>query len=147
MWNKLKRIFRKDIENEIKEEVKEKVVKYSTLEKIKNIDLSKIPEPIIIDNGSDKTLLIVDDLEESMILYKSDFNKIKNRYNLDINEYNIVKCLGPNAGFIAVKYLLNNNPTASILDITLGSSMLDKTSKYVEIDGVDITILLIKIRL
>ena len=106
------------------------------------IDFSQIPDPQIVGNlEADKTIILLDDIPYTEMLYFEDIKKVKNEYNYDVYEkYKIVRCLGPNAGFIAYKYfVLNKNPChIGILDITLGHRVHVTGGWYMELDGIDI---------
>lgn len=105
------------------------------------IDFSEYPDPEIIDNGADKTLLILDDMSNIKLLYNLDFKKIKDNFNKDVlKDFNIVYCLGNQAGFTAHKFILNTDTKIdyAILDITLGYGVKLISGEYIEFDGVDV---------
>ena len=107
-------------------------------------DLADFPDPVIEGNVDSKnSFLIVDDLEATFFLYETDFDDIKSRVGIDIREeFKIVKCSGDDAGFIAQKYIANNNDelVLAILDITLGKIIKLADGTIVTCDGIDIGI-------
>jgi len=109
--------------------------------KINKLDLNTFEDPIIINPDKEKTLLILDDIDESDYLFNIDFRLLKEKYGYDIfKELKIVKCYGKQAGFIAKKYLSDpdNKIDYAILDITLGNSLKLTNGSYIEYDGIDI---------
>lgn len=121
-------------------------VRPSRQELINNLDYNKFDLPTSIDRSKDKTLLLVDDVELSALLYKADFDGIRDVYGLDIeNEYNEIKSLGQVCGYSSIKYIKTTDIkiTHAILDLTLGHiEMVDGV--YLEVDGVDVAIELYK---
>jgi hypothetical protein len=113
-----------------------------TPEMLSKIDYNKIGEVEIKGNlNSDKTILLLDDIPYTELLYFEDVKKIKKEYNYDVYDlYKIVRCLGPNAGFLAYKYFVldKNSCDIGILDITLGHRVHVTGSWYMELDGIDI---------
>lgn len=100
-----------------------------------------IAEPSIINPDGSKTLLIVDDVVYTKLLYQFDFNNIKKQYNKDVAvDYKIVNCLDPTAGYSAYKYAIidNNKIDVAIIDITLGYRVSINDKYYTEIDGIDL---------
>lgn len=98
-----------------------------------------IPQPEILNKDAKKTLIIVDDIEYTDVLYTNDIAKIKETYNLDINQdYKIVLCVGYYAGYIAYKYFLENKVDVGIFDITLGHQLHVIDTWFMEVDGIDI---------
>jgi len=110
------------------------------------VDYSFFPDVEIIDNGKDKNLFILDDIEETWHIYDYANNKLKNDYKLDINDYNIIKCFGKTAGFMAYKFLKLNGKKmdihAAALDLTLGFGIKLKNGEFVDFDGIDIALIL-----
>lgn len=112
-----------------------------TDEMMSRIDYESIGEPEIINPEGNKTLLLLDDIPYTQLLYMEDVKKIKNEFDFDIyKEYKIVRCLGPEAGFLAYKYfVIDKNPCdIGILDITLGHRVNVTGSWFMELDGIDI---------
>ena len=123
------------------------VIEKSIEEILLDYDFSTVDEPKIYGNlDSEETLLIVDDIELSEVLYDSDFNMIKINSKkegdvLDVTEkYKIVQCLGNECSLKAYKYihLGKNHISKAILDITLGESYKLSNGSYVEINGIDL---------
>ena len=93
------------------------------------------------------TILILDDIPESITLYNSDFLRIGKRYNKNILEdLKIVYTIGRPAGYIAYKYIIEypNTINYAILDITLGYIIKLEDGEYIELDGIDIAIYLLR---
>lgn len=113
---------------------------------VNSIDYSKYKGIQVSGNTSNPTILIVDDLDFIIKLYKSDFNSIKRDFNKDIdNDYCIKFATGPDCGFIAINEINNNdNIKFALLDITLGSVAKNSAGEFIELDGVDIAIHLLK---
>lgn len=121
--------------------------KVTLAELIARIDFSTVPDPVVTNPDSGKTLLILDDIVESKLMYNTDFSKIKRKYKLDVNnDFRIVYANGSKAGYIAYRYIMDvNNPIdIALLDITLGGVIKFEDGNYIEIDGVDIAIELYK---
>lgn len=122
-------------------------VEKSIEEMLLDYDFSTVSEPKICGNlDSKETLIIVDDIELSEMLYDSDFNYIKiiskeENNELDITKkYKIVLCLGNECSLKAYKYIhLDKNPISkAILDISLGEAYKLSDGNYVEINGIDL---------
>lgn len=97
-------------------------------------------EPKIDNPDGKKTIIIVDDVEYTEILYNGDLNIVKQRYGQDfLDDYKIVWCLGEDAGYIAYDYVVNKNNKVDIgiLDITLGHSLVTENGR-IAVDGIDI---------
>lgn len=107
------------------------------------IDFTEIPEPIIESTDKLKTLLILDDIQASRLMYQTDFSKINRKTKLNVkDDFNIVFATGNRAGYIAYNYITNLKCPVDIalLDITLGGIIRFDDGEYVELDGVDIAI-------
>ena len=113
------------------------------------VDYSVYPDPDIKNIGSDKTILWLDDMTNMKVLYGLDINKVKNIYKEDINkDFNIINCFGKYAGFIAEKYIHSDDRLKidyALVDITLGYGIKLTNGDYVEYDGVDIMLDLLKL--
>lgn len=128
----------KDTKQEISTEDPSKIL---SSEILSEYDFDGIARPEVIDKGKEKTILVVDDVIYTNILYQSDFKKIKEKYNKDIEEdFNIVKCLGSTAGYSAYRYTIveGHKVDIAIIDITLGYRVNIANKYYVEIDGIDL---------
>jgi len=148
-FSKITNLFSSDAKSEVKKTTNKRETiedifdskDYSVDFKVNQLDLNTFEDPIIINSDKEKTLLILDDIEESDYLFNIDFRIIKEKYGYDIfKELKIVKCYGKQAGFIAKKYLSNpdNKVDYAILDITLGNSLKLADGSYIEYDGIDI---------
>ncbi len=121
------------------------VVKQYTREELMNmLDLDKYPDVEYVRefDKNKPTILIMDDIPDTYALYQIDFNKIKIKYNEDVfTNFNVVKALGAEAGFIAYKYILSGKRLDyAILDITIGSIVKFDNGEFLDLDGVDIGI-------
>jgi hypothetical protein len=145
----------KKIKDLFKKKVSEKINNESLLDDLLNgiqdgveeIDYDKYPNPEIIDNGSDKTILFLDDMVNMWFLYDLDIHEIKDKYKKDVYEdFNIIKCFGREAGFTAHKFIFKNYKKVdfAILDITLGYGVKLLNGEYVEYDGIDVFLELYK---
>lgn len=117
-------------------------VKLNRKEIIDSIDYNKFKSLEYV-NKTQKTLLLVDDIEISEFLYKADFDGLLSMYKLDVmNEYNYVKALGPVCGYSAINFIRTSEVliTHAILDLTLGHIEIVSDGTYIEVDGVDIAI-------
>lgn len=141
----------KENNNNNNNNIKDELIKFVTdrtnvptdkimLDAIKEIEERDIiPEPTIINPDKSKTLIIVDDIEYTDVLYTNDIEKIKDKYNIDVNnDYKIVLAVGYYAGYIAYKYMQNNKVDCAILDITLGHQLHVIDTWFMEMDGIDI---------
>jgi len=114
---------------------------------IKEVNLSIFKQPDITNVDKNITILILDDIPESITLYNSDFLRIGKRYNKNILEdLKIVYTIGRPAGYIAYKYIIEHPNTINyaILDITLGYIIKLEDGEYIELDGIDIAIYLLR---
>lgn len=103
-----------------------------------------IDDPVILGNSESKmTILLMDDQPEVFYLYDMDFKEIKRKHGVDVlDQFKIVKCVGPDAGFIAHKYLkdVEDELVIAILDITLGKIIKLEDGSVLLFDGVDIAV-------
>lgn len=124
--------------NNIKENSTDK--KYDTLTKI---DLSRYKDEEYLNpyDVNKKTIILVDDLTATKVLYEIAFSEIKRRHKIDVTEdYNIVFFFGKNVGFSVIKFLNKDiNIDYAILDITI-DTLAKFDDEYIELDGVDIAI-------
>jgi len=123
-------------------------IKYSREDLFKMLEYKSYPN-VEYRNEYDPnkpTILIMDDIIDTYSLYEIDFNKIKIKYKQDIfNAYNVVTALGAEAGFIAYKYIMEGNRVDyAILDITIGSIVKFDNGEFLDIDGVDIGLCILK---
>lgn len=106
--------------------------------------LSGLRDPVIYGNvDSKETILLMDDQDSVFYLYDIDFRTILNRYNIDLlARFKIVRCDGPEAGFIASEYLdkCNDDIVIAILDLTLGKIIKSDDGKAIIHDGVDVAL-------
>lgn len=106
-------------------------------------DYKNIPDPVMSGNPlSNKTLLLMDDQDSVFYLFECDFDDILADYGYDVrSNFKIAECSGPNAGFIADKYLSNcrDELVIAVLDITLGTLVKTPTGSKI-FDGVDIAV-------
>jgi len=112
-----------------------------------DIDYSEYPDPIIIDSKQDKNILFLDDINNVWLLYEDDILTIKNIYGKDIyKDFNIIKCLNTTAGFTAHKFISTSNIKIdyAIIDITLGYGVKLNDGRYIEYDGIDVLLSLLK---
>jgi len=142
MFNRIKNLFkRKEDKSKSTSEIELDEILDSIQDGVDFIDYDTYPNPEIIDNNSDKTILFLDDIDNMWYLYNLDLNKIKEKYGHDVKkEFNIIKCFGETAGFTAHKFICKNYKKVdyAILDITLGYGVKLKNSEYVEYDGIDV---------
>ena len=140
----LKNFFKRPV---IIEENVEVIKKLTRKEMIDSIDFVKFNLPKVDYNNKDESIFLLDDIELSELLYRADFDLIKDVYNLNIEEnYNLILSLGPACGYSAIKYIRNSDIkiTHAILDLTLGHIEIMDNGAFIEIDGVDIAIELYK---
>lgn len=107
---------------------------------LETYDYTNIPNPVIVGNQDGKTILLMDDISYTDLLFKLDFKNIKSQYNLDIMEtYKVVKCFGRDAGFMAFKYAVldNNHVDYGVFDLTIGHTVKYENT-ILNVDGIDI---------
>lgn len=111
----------------------------------KDLDLIAVTTPII-KGESERSILVLDDVDMMYNLYMGDFRKIKRNNNADVMaDFKIVLSTGYDCGYKAYKYIeLGNKIDYGILDITLGCVMKTRSGEHVEIDGIDIAIQILK---
>lgn len=114
---------------------------HSILDKsyLMNYDYNSLEEPVILNPEGKKTLLVVDDIVVTELLYRADLHKMESQYDVKpYEDFKIVKCLGKDAGFIAFKYLSKNPIDYGIIDITLEQQIRDNNIYIADLDGIDI---------
>ena len=106
---------------------------------LNKIDLKDIGDPFIINPGSSKTLLVVNDIPTTLKLLELDFKMIQTEYHKDIlNTYKVVVCTGRHANLMAYKYLINNQIDKALIDVILSDSIIRMDDKFIEFNGFDI---------
>ena len=106
---------------------------------LNKIDLKDIGDPFIINPGSAKTLLVVNDIPTTLKLLELDFKTIQTEYHKDIlNTYKVVVCTGRHANLMAYKYLINNQIDKALIDVILSDSIIRMDDKFIEFNGFDI---------
>lgn len=106
---------------------------------LNKIDLKAIGEPFIINPGSSKTLLVVNDIPTTLKLLELDFKTIQTEYHKDIlNMYKVVICTGRHANLMAYKYLINNQVDKALIDVILSDSIIRMDDQFIEFNGFDI---------
>jgi len=114
---------------------------------IDSIDYTNIKEPDIYKvNDTNKTLLFMDDIAESEILYKVDISRMLKTYKKSVlNDFTLVHCFDNTAGYMVYKYILaGNNIDYAILDVSLGYKLQVSQTESVTLDGIDVALLLLK---
>ena len=125
-----------DIEDKIPPQPEMVTSKTEILDKI---DLKAVGDPIVMNNGGNKTLLVVNDIPTTLKLLELDFKTIKTEYHKDIlNTYKVVICTGRHANLMAYKYLLNNHVDKALVDIVLSDSIIRMDDTFIEFNGFDV---------
>jgi len=123
-------------------------IKYSREDLFDMLNLDDYPSAqcMGVYDSNKPTILIMDDIIDTYSLYEIDFTKMQIKYQRDIfAEFNVMVALGAEAGFIAYKYIAEKYPIDyAILDITIGSIMKFDNGEFLDIDGVDIGIAILK---
>lgn len=113
----------------------------NSVDKFSKLNLSNVGEVKFFSGSGDKNILLMDDVPDTAILYLIAFKNMKKLYQYDVDtQYKIYGALGPNAGLIAYKYILENKVDVAILDITIGQITRNTDDEIVDIDGIDIAI-------
>lgn len=110
-----------------------------------NYDEFKIPE--IPANVDKPRVIVVDDLTTVRTIFNLDLDKIKTVYGKDVKEdFNLCYFIGPKAGFEAFKFVAVENQKVdyAFLDLTLGYLVKVDDDSYIEIDGIDLAITILK---
>ena len=101
-----------------------------------------------LDIGSDKpTILFLDDIVGTNILYESDMKKIKLRYEKDVkNDFNIMFCFGGTCAETLIEEFVRKDIHIdyALLDITIKTIFKIDCDTAMEVDGVDLALLLMK---
>ena len=106
---------------------------------LNKIDLKDIGDPFIINPGSSRTLLVVNDIPTTLKLLELDFKTIQTEYHKDIlNAYKVVICTGRHANLMAYKYLINNQVDKALIDVILSDSIIRLDDQFIEFNGFDI---------
>ena len=106
---------------------------------LNKIDLNAVGDPIIVNQNSNKTLLVVNDIPTTLKLLELDFKKIQMEYHKDVlSMYKVVICSGRHANLMAYKYLLNNQVDKALIDVILSDSIIRMDDKFIEFNGFDI---------
>lgn len=106
---------------------------------LNKIDLKDIGDPFIINPGSSRTLLVVNDIPTTLKLLELDFKTIQTEYHKDIlNTYKVVICTGRHANLMAYKYLINNQVDKALIDVILSDSIIRMDDQFIEFNGFDI---------
>lgn len=111
------------------------------------VNYSVYKDPVKKGTEGKPSLLILDDITITQKLYEFDFNNIQIKQGLDIyKDFQIIFCLGPDCGYEAYKYIniYKNKIDFAILDLTLGTTIKLDNGEYVDMDGVDIAIAILK---
>jgi hypothetical protein len=115
---------------------------------ISRITYDGINKPdIVCGENNDLSLLILDDIEMAYSLYKIDFSRIKSKHEVEVcDKVKVINALGTKAGVVAYKYIAidGNKIDYAILDLTLGYVIKLSKGDYIELDGVDIAIAILK---
>lgn len=136
------------VSNIVLEKESTKVIK-TREEILKEINLDNYQDEVYLNEFKEgrPTILILDDLPSTEILYSIDFRNIKEEFELDIeNKFNIIMIYNRKAGFAALKFLKKNiKIDYAILDITIDSLEKFDNGDFLDLDGIDIGIELHKI--
>lgn len=88
-----------------------------------------------------KNVLIVDDLEDIDVVYKTAFNRIQRSYKKNVyKDFNVYITFEPNCGAVAFNFLKENRIDYAILDITLGYLTRLNNGQTLTIDGIDLAV-------
>jgi len=144
----IEKIFGKKIKEETPKVTCDVNIKYAREELFGLLKLSDYGEVDFV-NGYDpnkETLLIMDDIDDTYTMYEIDFDKIKLLKDKDIYaRFNVVTAMGVEAGFLAYKAIQYGlKIDYAILDITVGNMIKFSNGEYLDIDGVDIGLMLLK---
>lgn len=116
---------------------------------LKDINLDLYQDEVYINefDPNRKTILIMDDLPTTEVLYKVDFKNIKLEFDYDItSKFNIIMLYDRKVGFATLKFLKKKiNIDYAILDINIDSLEKFDDGDYLDLDGIDIAIELTKI--
>ena len=116
---------------------------------LKDINLDLYQDEVYINefDPNRKTILIMDDLPTTEVLYTVDFKNIKLEFDYDItSKFNIIMLYDRKVGFATLKFLKKKiNIYYAILDINIDSLEKFDDGDYLDLDGIDIAIELTKI--
>ena len=142
-FNYLKNIFVKNQEENKEKEDDKKVERIPNEILLLNHDYSNVALPKIVNETSDKSLLIVDDYELTSVLYENDFVNIKEEYKINVEkDFKVIRCLDKDSGLQAFKivYIDKVKIDYALLDLTLGCMAKLPNNQYAEVDGADLGI-------
>lgn len=115
---------------------------------LKTLDLSGYQNEVYINDyrPDRKTLFIMDDLPTTEVLYTVDFKNINNDFGFNVNEkFNIIMLYDRKVGFAALKFLKKQlKIDYCILDINIDSLEKYDSGDYLDLDGIDIAIEMMK---
>ena len=116
---------------------------------LKDVDLESYQDEVYINeyDPNRKTILIMDDLPTTEVLYTVDFKNIKLEFGYDVDDkFNIIMLYDRKVGFAALKFFKKNiKIDYAILDINIDSLEKFDDGDYLDLDGIDIAIELVKI--
>lgn len=143
--DKLDNLIEEDKENEVDDKKMDYIYDPTlipTRDIIETIDFSTIQQPIILNDDLNKpTVIVIDDVACTDIMYKQDIKKMSEIYHVDpYKDFRLIKCIGEQAGLQAYKYAVieNNKIDYGIIDITLGHQLRVMDGYYMEMDGIDV---------
>lgn len=142
-FNYLKNIFVKNQEENKEKEDDKKVERIPNEILLLNHDYSNVALPKIVNETSDKSLLIVDDYELTSVLYENDFVNIKEEYKINVEkDFKVIRCLDKDSGLQAFKivYIDKVKIDYALLDLTLGCLIKLPDNQFAEVDGADLGI-------
>ena len=140
MFSKLiSSLFRKSKQNKLNVPMEVKVSNEQVVKKLSLPDLNSIPEPIIFNTESPKTLLIVNNTQGALELLDLNFQRILKADKVDIkSEYKIVICGGKLSGLIALKYIYQHHVDVALIDLVLTNFIEDDLAEFNSLDLADI---------
>lgn len=126
-----------DVETKICVETMEDV---SDLTLIDKLELDKYPDATRYDGTVGKPkLLLMDDLDTTLTLFKTDIEYIKSKYNKNVlDDFDIYLALGSDTGYIALKFIRDVKPDYLVLDITIGNMTKFEDGSFLDLDGIDV---------
>lgn len=143
----LKNIFTKKSTTTTTTTTDEPVAKIPNEILLMELDYTMYPQPRITNPDGQKTILVVDDYDLTNILFINDMRLVKEKYNREVStDFRIIACLHQEAGFQAYKVINidKHKIDYAILDLTLGNIVRLPNGDFVELNGPDIAIELLK---